>query len=275
MSKFKVGDIIKRKGFIIGNSWDKAMEKEGHKPGKEVMVIEATDMDIKLSCDGTEIKYNNCTWYANYFELSEEFGIKHKFNIGDKIMVLNTPDNRSCSTIKDFIGKICTVKEYLDTTLYVEEFKSNWCDYRFKLVKGKSTFFHDGQKIICMNSKDKFLTEGKEYTVCAIQPYGKIDIINDKGIKCLHHERRFRPKESLIKNNMDIDEIAGFPKNVLVAAEKLAKDYLAEDQVKIATAKFKELFVQISDAEKEVETAQKKLNDLRGKIKTVTPKKGK
>jgi len=100
----------------------------------------------------------------------------------------------------------------------------------------------------------------------AIQVGGNDYVYNKDGLELISTNKE------LIEVDMDTEDIKNFPNAVLVAAEKKAKEELAKDQEEIAVAKFKELFGQIADAERDVKRANAKLRDLRGQAAvTVKP----
>lgn len=80
-------------------------------------------------------------------------------------------------------------------------------------------------------------------------------------------------KEKLIDVDMDIEDIKEFPAAVLAKAEKEAKKELSDEQADIAKATFKVHLVEVANAERELVAAQKKLDDLRGKVAIAKPKK--
>ena len=230
MSKFKVGDVVKR---IFGvahsdSTWIRYNENAGIDNFGNFTVIKCGSSDMTVE------GLSNNWWTPDYFKLVEE---NTKFKVGDVVKIIDSGQYYStCSSI--------AVKMNL----------KNWESMRTNLNSGATG------KIIAMCK-----TMGYDYNGTwryAIEVNGKDYVYNSKGFITIS------TKEKLVDVNMDIEDIKNFPAEVLATAEKEAKEELAKDQAEIAKTKFKELFVKISEAERDVKMAQKRLSELRGKIPT-------
>lgn len=207
-----------------------------------------------------------------------------KFKVGDRVR-----PKFSCSGVEE--GKIYTVKngfkdgENSDQLAIWDEDSGNGCTCQsnWELIEEQKFNVGDvivssGDGVYSITTKSinfvgkvtKILDNGESILVKVIECDSITEIGTEYTIRSKYFELQ-TPKKTLIKGNMDIDEIKEFPKDVLVKAEKDAKKEIAEEQADVAKIAFKELLVKISDAEVEVKRAQKKLTDLRGKANITSP----
>jgi len=237
MSKFRVGDKVRR----ISSKFNVC--------GKTLMDVGDIDIITNISVNGLFLQLKNvcpdsCDAAASMFELVEYFT--------ENVL---TRDEFRDYIVKNGITKAKTTKDFYDVP--------------------KGTVLYFGVDHNSVKSYDKYVNNmNKDFGYDFDYSWrwsddssydGSFELVDDV-------ESKF-PKNELIKDDMDIDEIKKFDKSVLAEAEKEAKEDIAEEQKNIAKVKFKELYIEVAEAERIADGANEKLAELKKDLKILTPKK--